>query len=296
MRVFSYLVFRISFLVSQLSHLKYTVCSMRIPAILIAITATPLLAQTTPTKTTAHPAAAPVHHTATATSAPGCAKVPELSPKIPALPAGSSCPKPLYTITHHPAISLDYASPMVDPSLRALLDQKPETFSLDYVDTKVGTGPLAEPHKWFTVHYTGYLVDGTKFDSSVDRGQPISFPYGAHRVIEGWDTGFEGMRLGGKRRLYVPYQLGYGENGHQQIPAKAELVFDVELISQSDTQPTPPKPLTPPGGAAQPGGETAAPAPRPSPAGTAAPPPVTSTTPSSSTQPAQPSTTTPPKN
>jgi peptidylprolyl isomerase len=186
---------------------------------------------------------------------------------------------------------------MVDPSLRQLLDQKPETFSLDYVDTKVGTGPLAEPHKWYTVHYTGYLVDGTKFDSSVDRGQPISFPYGAHRVIEGWDTGFEGMRVGGKRRLYVPYQLGYGENGHQQIPAKAELVFDVELVAQSDAQPappTPPKPPTPPAGATEPGAAPS-PMPKPTPAGTVAPPPVNPTTPSSSTEPPQPSTATPPK-
>jgi peptidylprolyl isomerase len=271
---------------------------MRIPAILIALTATPLLAQTTPTKTTAHPAA-PVHHTATATTGSSCATVPQLSPKIPALAAGTSCPKPLYTITHRPAITLDYASPMVSTTLREILNQKAETFSLDYVDTKVGTGPLAEAHKWYTVHYTGYLTDGTKFDSSVDRGQPISFPYGAHRVIEGWDTGFEGMHIGGKRRLFVPYQLGYGENGHQQIPAKAELVFDVELIAQSDTQPAPPKPPTPPtppAGGTQPGAEKPAPTPTPTPAGTVAPPPVTSTTPSSSTEPAQPSTTTPPKN
>jgi peptidylprolyl isomerase len=264
---------------------------MRIPAILIAITTTPLLAQTTPTKTvTAHPATATVHHTA-ATTGGGCATVPTLSPKIPSLPAGTSCPKALYTITHHPAITLDYASPMVDPSLRQLLDQKPETFSLDFVDTKIGTGPLGDPHKWYTVHYTGYLLDGTKFDSSVDRGQPISFPYGGHRVIEGWDTGFEGMRIGGKRRLFVPYQLAYGENGRPPIPPKAFLVFDVELVAQSDTQPPPPKPPTPPAG--QPGAETPAPTPKPTPAGTAAPPPVTSTTPSSSTQPAQPSTTEP---
>jgi peptidylprolyl isomerase len=266
---------------------------MRIPAILIALTATPLLAQTTPTKTTAHPAAAPVHHTASATTAGGCVTAPELSPKIPALPAGSPCAKALYTITHKPVIMLDYASPMVSPTLRQLLDQKAETFSLDYVDTKVGTGPLAEQHKWYTVHYTGYLADGTKFDSSVDRGQPISFPYGAHRVIEGWDTGFEGMHVGGKRRLYVPYQLGYGENGHQQIPAKAELIFDVELISQSDNQPTPPKPPTPPAGATQPGEAAPEPKPTTTPAGTASPPPVNPTTPSSSTQPPQPSTTTP---
>lgn len=267
---------------------------MRISAILIAITATPLLAQTTPT--TAHPATATTHHTATATTAAGCVKVPELSPKIPALPAGSSCPKALYTITHRPQITLDYASPMVSPALRELLDQKAETFSLDYVDTKVGTGPLAEPHKWYTVHYTGYLLDGTKFDSSVDRGEPISFPYGAHRVIEGWDTGFEGMRIGGKRRLYVPYQLAYGENGQRQIPAKSELIFDVELIAQSDNQPAPPKPPTPPAGANQPGAAAAQPKPATTPAGTTAPPPVNSTTPSSSTQPAQPSTTAEPKN
>src|SRR5215469_8144062 len=266
---------------------------MRIPAILIAITAAPLLAQTSTTQTTAHPATAAVHHTPAATTAAGCVRVPELSPKIPALPTGSSCPKALYIITHHPAITLDYASPMLSPDVRSLLDQKSETFSLDYVDTKVGTGPIAEPHKWYTVHYTGYLVDGTKFDSSVDRGEPISFPYGAHRVIEGWDTGFDGMRIGGKRRLYVPYQLAYGENAHQQIPAKAELIFDVELISQSDNQPAPPKPPTPPAGANEPGAAAGTPAPATTPAGTTSPPPVTSTTPSTSTQPAQPSTTTP---
>ena len=262
---------------------------MRIPAILIALTTTPLLAQTTPTKTTtAHPATTAAHHTAAASTAGGCVTTPPLSPKIPALPAGSPCAKALYTITHRPQISLDYASPMVSPALRDVLDQKPETFSLDYVETKVGTGPLAEPHKWYTVHYTGYLLDGTKFDSSVDRGEPISFPYGAHRVIEGWDTGFEGMHIGGKRRLYVPYQLAYGEQGHQQIPPRAELVFDVELIAQSDTQPAPPKPPTPP---TPPAGAAT----QPSPAGTTAPPPVNSTTPSSSTQPAQPSTTAEPK-
>jgi peptidylprolyl isomerase len=255
---------------------------MRIPAILIALTATSLLAQTS-----THPA---THRTATTAVAGGCVHVPEISPKIPALPPGSPCPKALYTITHIPTIRLDYGSPLLNPELRAMLDQKPETFSLDYVDTQIGTGPPAQPHKWYTVHYTGYLLDGTKFDSSVDRGEPISFPYGAHRVIEGWDTGFEGMHVGGKRRLYVPYQLGYGENGQRQIPPKAELVFDVELIAQSDTQPTPPKPPMPhpsPSGA----GET----PKPSPAGAAAPPPVTSTTPSSSTQPAKPSSSSEPK-
>jgi peptidylprolyl isomerase len=102
------------------------------------------------------------------------------------------------------------------------------------------------------VHYTGWLADGTKFDSSVDRGQPIEFPQGNRRVIPGWDTGFDGMRVGGKRRLYIPYQLAYGENRKGPIPAKANLIFDVELVAQRDpnappvqaapaTTPAPPK-------------------------------------------------------
>lgn len=220
--------------------------------------------------------------------------MPELSPKIPALPAGSPCPKALYTITRRPAITLDYASPLLSPQLREMLDEKPSTFSLIYVDTKIGTGELAQAHKWYTVHYTGYLPDGTKFDSSVDRGEPISFPYGGHRVIEGWDTGFEGMHIGGKRRLYVPYELGYGENGRAPIPPRSPLIFDVELLAQSDTQPSkpagPPARPLPQSNGARPGA-----APATSPAGAAAPPPVNSSTPSSSTQPTQPSTTAQPK-
>lgn len=263
---------------------------MRIPALLLALAATPLLGQTA--RTTAHSATARSAAAHRTSAAGGCARLPELSPKIPALPPGSPCAKPLYTVTHHPAITLDYASPLLSPEVRDLLDQKPETFSLDYVDTKIGTGPLAEPHKWYTVHYTGYLANGTKFDSSVDRGEPISFPYGGHRVIEGWDTGFEGMHVGGKRRLYVPYQLGYGETGRGPIPPRAELIFDVQLIAQSDTQPAPPKPLTP-----RPAPMRLKPIPPPakSPAGPAGTPPVNPTTPAASTQPAQPSTTTQPK-
>ena len=266
---------------------------MRIPAILLALATTPLIAQTA-ARTPAHPA---VHHTAPATT-PGCVKVPELSPKIPALPAGSPCPKALYTITQHPSITLDYASPLVSPQLRQELDAKTTTFSLDYVDTQVGTGPVALSHKWYTVKYTGYLADGTKFDSSYDHpgGEPISFPYGQHRVIPGWDTGFEGMHVGGKRRLYVPYQLAYGENGRAPIPPKAELIFDVELVSQSDTQPAPPAPPKPAEPEHEPGA-AAAPAPKPesSPAGTTSPPPVNSTTPAASTQPEKPSTSSEPK-
>jgi peptidylprolyl isomerase len=207
-------------------------------ALALAAAALPLAAQTSAPK--------PAVHSHTATHIPGCAKLPELSPKIPAVPAGSPCAKPLYTLTRIPETKLDYASPMVSPELKAELGGGPSTFSLDYIDTKVGTGELAKPGKFYTVHYTGYLVDGTKFDSSVDRGEPITFPYGGHRVIPGWDTGFEGMRTGGKRRLFIPYQLAYGEQAKGPIPAKSELVFDVEFISQSDTQPAPkPRPAPP---------------------------------------------------
>ncbi len=120
-------------------------------------------------------------------------------------------------------------------------------YALRYIDTVVGTGPLAESRKYYTVHYTGWLTDGTKFDSSVDRGTPITFPYGARQVIPGWDTGFEGMHVGGKRRLYIPYQLAYGESGRPPvIPAKADLIFDIELVDQSDTPPQPKPAPAPP--------------------------------------------------
>jgi peptidylprolyl isomerase len=203
---------------------------------------------------------APVHHaTTTAHTTPAshpavsaCATdVPVLSPKIPALPAGSACPKTLYTITTTPSVKLENVSPMESAGLRTTLGLESSSFSLLYVDTKVGTGELAAPHKWYTIHYTGYLLDGTKFDSSVDRGEPISINYGMHMVIPGWDTGFDGMHVGGKRRLYIPFQLAYGPNGKPPtIPAKAELIFDVELVAQSDKQPAPKAPPAPPAGTA----------------------------------------------
>ena len=99
-----------------------------------------------------------------------------------------------------------------------------------FVDVKLGTGARAEAGKTFVVHYTGWLRDGTKFDSSRDRNQPITFEQGKRKVIPGWDAGFEGMRVGGQRRLFIPYQLAYGEKGRNKIPPKAELIFDVELI------------------------------------------------------------------
>lgn len=140
-------------------------------------------------------------------------------------------------------------------------------YALRYIDIEIGTGPVAEAQKFYTVHYTGWFTDGTKFDSSHDHpgGEPIVFPYGGHRVIAGWDTGFQGMHVGGKRRLYIPYQLAYGETGRPPvIPAKADLIFDVELVAQSDT---PPEPAAAPAAPPKP----AAPPTPPSPAGTTSP-------------------------
>ena len=131
-------------------------------------------------------------------------------------------------------------------------------FALRYVDVAPGTGAAVQPRKCVYAHYTGWLTNGKKFDSSRDtmpNGQPrtpIAFPQGARRVIAGWDAGFEGMRVGGKRRLLIPYQLAYGELGRPPvIPPKAELIFDVELMAVADTLASS-APGAPPGGA-QPG-------------------------------------------
>lgn len=207
-------------------------------------------------------------HSAASAAKPCPLATPELSPKIPALAPAAGCPKALYT--------------------------------LSYIDTEIGTGELAQQRKWYTVHYTGYLPDGTKFDSSFDHpgSEPITFPYGAHQVIPGWDTGFEGMHVGGKRRLFIPYQLAYGENGRPPvIPAKAQLIFDVQLVGMSDTPPQA-KPLPAPTGKPADTKPTEA-KPDQQPSGTskpadalpqnegkpATPPPTQSTTPGASSQP-----------
>lgn len=102
---------------------------------------------------------------------------------------------------------------------------------LQYIDLIVGTGATAQAGQTVRVHYTGWLENGKKFDSSVDRGQPFSFPLGAGRVIKGWDEGVQGMKVGGKRKLIIPSNLGYGARGAGGvIPPNATLIFEVELL------------------------------------------------------------------
>ncbi len=180
--------------------------------------------------------------------------------------AATTAAKPATTTTHHAATTsttTTAAAPATPPNIPKVVGVAKTAYALRYVDIVTGTGPLAELSvlgtseadskiKWYTVKYTGWLSDGTKFDSSDDHpgGEPITFPAGAHRVIPGWDTGFAGMHVGGKRRLFIPYQLAYGEAGRPpHIPAKSDLIFDIELVAMSDTPPapkTPPAPPTPP--------------------------------------------------
>lgn len=102
---------------------------------------------------------------------------------------------------------------------------------LKYVDEKIGDGAAPTQGQILTVHYDGTLPDGKKFDSSRDRGKPIQFKLGAGQVIKGWDEGFSTMKIGGKRKLIIPPQLGYGDKGIPGvIPENSTLTFDVELL------------------------------------------------------------------
>ncbi|KRG38908.1 peptidylprolyl isomerase [Stenotrophomonas pictorum JCM 9942] len=113
--------------------------------------------------------------------------------------------------------------------------------TFERIDTQPGTGAEAVPGTKVTVHYTGWLYDeraadkhGEKFDSSLDRGEPFTFNLGEKQVIRGWDEGFAGMKVGGKRTLMIPAEYGYGNRRTGPIPAGSSLVFDVELL---DVQP-----------------------------------------------------------
>ncbi|WP_375769530.1 FKBP-type peptidyl-prolyl cis-trans isomerase [Archangium gephyra] len=133
-----------------------------------------------------------------------------------ALPASGDPAK----VTYAPALGVDLAA--MNRSESGLYTQ----------DQVVGTGATAEAGRIVQVHYTGWLADGYPFDTSRDGNQPFEFVLGAkpHRVIEGWEEGLLGMKVGGKRRLVIPSHLGYGPSGNYPIPPNAVLVFDVELL------------------------------------------------------------------
>jgi FKBP-type peptidyl-prolyl cis-trans isomerase len=116
------------------------------------------------------------------------------------------------------------------PTSVALDQPVADVTELRIEDIKVGTGAVAEAGKRVAVHYTGWLTNGTKFDSSKDQGKPFAFQLGAGQVIKGWDQGVAGMKVGGVRKLTIPPSLGYGANGAGAIPPNATLVFEVELL------------------------------------------------------------------
>jgi peptidylprolyl isomerase len=160
-------------------------------------------------------------------------------------------PKSTTTTHRKPAAPCPAANPL--PALPAGIPpatgKVESALALRYIDIKSGEGAEAQPSQFYTVHYTGWLAsDGTKFDSSVDRNEPFTFQQGAHGVIPGWDYGFAGMHVGGKRRLFIPYQLAYGDRGRPPVmPPKSDLIFDIELIAAGDTEPAPsPEPPPPP--------------------------------------------------
>lgn len=101
---------------------------------------------------------------------------------------------------------------------------------LQIEDIKVGKGKEAKDGDHVVVHYTGWLADGTKFDSSKDRHEPFSTAIGVGYVIKGWDMGIPGMKVGGKRKLTIPHELGYGKYGAGTIPGFATLIFEIELL------------------------------------------------------------------
>jgi len=215
------------------------------------------------------------------------------SAQTPAKPATSTAAKPATTSAAKPAVRHTTAAarcaatlPKLPAGLPAVKGVPQTAFSLIYQDILVGSGAVAEPNKLYKVHYTGWLAaDGRKFDSSYDHPrkpvldkdgkpvlgedgkpkegdpEPISFPQGYGRVIPGWDQAFGGMKIGGKRRIFIPWQLAYGAKGRPTndpknpgIPAKADLIFDVELIDVSEL-PTPPnRPGMMPGGRPLPNG------------------------------------------
>lgn len=148
-----------------------------------------------------------------------------------AAPSASATAQPEPSVSTPSTPDTPAATPKFAPALGVDLAAMTKTPSgLAYRDVKVGTGPVATAGRQVSVQYTGWLPDGTKFDSSRDRNAPFEFPLGGGRVIQGWDEGVAGMHVGGRRLLVIPPSLGYGPAGTGPIPPNSTLVFDVELL------------------------------------------------------------------
>ena len=120
---------------------------------------------------------------------------------------------------------------MTYPGTETTSEKQTTKSGLGFIDIVEGTGAAPKSGDKVTVHYTGYLASGKKFDSSVDRNSPFTFVIGYGQVIKGWDEGVASMKIGGKRKLIIPAELGYGKQGAGKvIPPGSELIFDVELL------------------------------------------------------------------
>ncbi|MBD2066714.1 FKBP-type peptidyl-prolyl cis-trans isomerase [Leptolyngbya sp. FACHB-671] len=154
--------------------------------------------------------------------------------EAPATPAQSPAQIFAQAIAQAPEIA--QASDLLTPDATESMPENAENIittpsGLQYIDIEEGTGATPQAGQTVVVHYTGTLQNGTKFDSSRDRNQPFSFPLGAGRVIRGWDEGISTMKVGGRRQLIIPPELGYGARGAGGvIPPNATLIFDVELL------------------------------------------------------------------
>ena len=126
-------------------------------------------------------------------------------------------------------LSAQNFDPKMPDSVPKVTGKVTEQATLRYIDIQSGEGEKAMPGQQYTVHYTGWLRDGTQFDSSSGK-DPLKFVQGRREVIAGFDVGFEGMKAGGKRRLFIPYQLAYGDQQRGKIPPRSELIFDIELV------------------------------------------------------------------
>jgi FKBP-type peptidyl-prolyl cis-trans isomerase len=173
----------------------------------------------------------------------GCQQQPESKPQ-PTTPPPTTAPQPAKPEAPKPAAQPTQEAPKVTESEAVQAARKLGTPSdqpvvktasgLEYIDVKVGTGEAAKARDQVKVHYTGWLVNGSKFDSSVDRGQPFSFSLGVGQVIRGWDEGVAGMKPGGVRKLIIPSALGYGDRGAGgAIPPGATLIFEVSYFGKS---------------------------------------------------------------